>query len=151
MLRNLPPIYFHYLTPPFYFPNRSGIKKFLLSIFNDYSKKVENVNYIFCTDKYLLSLNSQYLNHNYYTDIITFQLNDSKHSVVSDIYISLESARENAELHSVSSLHEIMRLLIHGALHLCGQKDKTQKEFKRMKELEDLYLNKWFHVKQKLY
>ena len=149
MPRNQLPIHFHYLTATFYFPNRTAIKKFILSIFQNYSKKVENVNYIFCTDKCLLELNSQYLNHNYYTDIITFELSDSKGSLVSDIYISIDRARENAELHSVSSLNEIMRLLIHGALHLCGQKDKSPKDFKRMKELEELYLNKWFHVKQK--
>lgn len=149
MPRNQPPISFHFSVTPFYFPNRSFIKKFILTIFRDYSKRVENVNYIFCTDKYLLELNSQYLNHNYYTDIITFELNDTKGPVISDIYISIERARENAELHSVSYLNEIMRLMIHGALHLCGQKDKIEKDFKKMKELEEFYLNKWFHVKQK--
>jgi rRNA maturation RNase YbeY len=71
--------------------------------------------------------------------------------VISDIYISIERARENAELHSVSYLNEIMRLMIHGALHLCGQKDKIEKDFKKMKELEEFYLNKWFHVKQKYF
>src|SRR5215204_5245243 len=119
MLLNQPAIYFHYLTPQFYFPNRSFTKKFILGIFHDYSKKVENINYIFCTDKYLLELNNQYLNHNYHTDIITFELSIPKASLVSDIYISVDRARENALAHSVSSLHEIMRLLIHGALHLC--------------------------------
>ena len=142
------PIHFHYLAPPFYFPNRIAIKKFLLSLFNDYTKQVENINYIFCTDKYLLELNKEYLNHDYYTDIITFELGSSKAPLVSDIYISVDRARENAQTHSVPMFHEVMRLLIHGALHLCGKKDKRPKDYKTMKQLEELYLNKWFHVKQ---
>jgi probable rRNA maturation factor len=143
------PIYFHYLTDPFYLPRRSAIKKFLLSIFRDYSKTVQNINFIFCSDEYLLGLNKEYLNHNYYTDIITFQLNILRGSVEAEIYISIERARHNAELYSVTVVHETMRLLIHGALHLCGQKDKTKKEFKEMKALEEHYLNQWFHVKRK--
>jgi probable rRNA maturation factor len=149
MLQKSIPIYFHYLTDPFYLPKRSAIKKFLFSIFEDYSKKVKNINYIFCSDEYLLDLNKEYLNHNYYTDIITFELNTSEDSVEAEIYISIERARINAELYSVSGGHETTRLLIHGALHLCGHKDKTKKEFKKMKALEEHYLNQWFHVKRK--
>jgi probable rRNA maturation factor len=143
------PIHFHYLVDPFYLPNRSTIKKFLLSIFEHYSRRVENINIIFCTDEYLLKLNTEYLDHNYYTDIITFELNKPKHSIEADIYISTERARFNAQSYAVSIVHEIMRLIIHGALHLCGQKDKSDKDFKRMKTLEEYYLAQWFHVKRK--
>jgi probable rRNA maturation factor len=143
------PIYFHYLTDPFYLPRRSAIKKFLRSIFKDYSKAIQNINYIFCADKYLLNLNKEYLNHNYYTDIITFELNAPKDAVEAEIYISIERARFNAESYSVPIVHETMRLLIHGALHLCGHKDKSKKEFKEMKALEEFYLKQWFHVKRK--
>jgi probable rRNA maturation factor len=149
MSQKQPPIYFHYLTAPFYFPNRSGIKDFLLSLFNEHSKKVENINYIFCTDDYLLKLNADYLDHNYYTDIITFELSAHNEALISDVYISVDRARENSKLHLVPQLHEVIRLMIHGALHLCGQNDKSEQDFNQMKQLEDFYLNKWFHVKQK--
>ena len=143
------PIYFHYLTNPFYFPQRDTIKKFLLSVFEHHSKSVENLNYIFCTDDYLLNLNQDYLNHNYYTDIITFELNQPMQPLQADIYISIERARHNAKSYNVPIIHETMRLLIHGALHLCGYKDKTDKEFKKMKTVEELHLSQWFHVKRK--
>jgi probable rRNA maturation factor len=143
------PVYFHYLTVPFYLPGRSAIKKFLHSIFQDYSKTVQNINYIFCSDEYLLDLNKEYLNHNYPTDIITFELNSFEAPVEADIYISMERVRHNAELYSVPVIHETMRLLIHGVLHLCGHKDKTKKEFREMKALEEHYLKQWFHVKRK--
>lgn len=148
MPQKLIPIYFHYLIEPFYLPNRSAIKKFLLSVFKYYSRPVESLNYIFCTDDYLLDLNKEYLHHNYYTDIITFELNPPKQPIQADIYISIERARHNAKAYGAPIIHETMRLLIHGALHLCGYKDKTEKEFKKMKALEELHLNQWFHVKQ---
>src|SRR5688500_14339492 len=143
------PIYFHYLIDPFYLPRRSAIKKFLLSIFKDYSTAIQNINYIFCADKYLLNLNKEYLNHNYYTDTITFELNAPKDAIEAEIYISIERARINAESYSVPIVNETMRLLIHGALHLCGHQDKSKKEFKEMKALEEFYLKQWFHVKRK--
>jgi rRNA maturation RNase YbeY len=143
------PIYFHYLTSPFYLPQRYTIKKFLLSVFEHHSKSVENLNYIFCTDDYLLNLNKDYLNHNYYTDIITFELSQPFQPIQADIYISVERARDNAKSYNVPIIHETTRLLIHGALHLCGYKDKTDKEFKKMKTLEELHLSQWFHVKRK--
>lgn len=140
-------IYFHFLSGSFYLPKRLDIKKFLTGIFKHYSKKVESVNYIFCTDEYLLSLNREYLAHDYYTDIITFELNQANEPVRADVYISIDSARNNAELYTVPVVQEIMRLLIHGALHLCGQKDKSKRDFQQMKALEETYLHKWFHVK----
>jgi probable rRNA maturation factor len=143
------PIYFHYLTSPLYLPQRYTIKKFLLSVFEHHSKSVENLNYIFCTDNYLLNLNKNYLNHNYYTDIITFELNQPIQPIQADIYISVERARDNAKSYNVPIIHEIMRLIIHGALHLCGYKDKSEEEFKKMKSLEELHLSRWFHVKRK--
>ena len=132
-------IYFHYLIPTFYFPHRVFTKAFIASIFADHRKKIDTINYIFCSDKYLLSLNKNHLNHNYYTDIITFDLsNDSM--ITADVFISVERARENAVLFGNTILEEVIRLLIHGALHLCGFKDKTKKDSNRMKGFENKYL-----------
>ena len=135
-----PPIYFHYLTEGFYFPKRTQTKEYLSYIFKKYSKKLEAVNYIFCTDQYLLSLNKDFLKHNYYTDIITFELNKSDAPVLSDVFISIDRAKENAKRFNVSAYNEILRLLIHGTLHLCGFKDKEEKDYREMKELENRYL-----------
>ena len=143
MSQRLPGIYFHYLVPSFYFPQRAFTKVFIASIFTDHNKKINTLNYIFCTDKYLLPLNKNHLNHDYYTDIITFDLsNDS--SVTADIFISVERAKENAVLFRNTMISEVLRLLIHGALHLCGYKDKTKKASKEMTALENKYLSIYF-------
>jgi len=142
MVTSNPPIYFHYLTPPFFFPDRTAIKLFLASIFKKHQKKIECVNYIFCLDKYLLTLNNKYLNHNTYTDIITFDLSKGK-QIVADVYISVDRARENGNSFRVSFNNEILRLLIHGALHLCGFADKTVIEKQRMTRLENQYLKQY--------
>ena|SRR5215213_7525340 len=134
-------INFHYLIAPFYFPRRTAIKKFLSSVFTAHSKKIEAVNFIFCTDKYLLSLNRGFLKHNYYTDVITFELNKKGEAILSDVYISIDRARDNANLYHVSVYNELLRLLIHSSLHLCGFMDKTKKDIAQMRNLEDIYLN----------
>ena len=108
-----------------------------------YSKTPENINYIFCSDDYLLSINKKYLKHNYYTDIITFDLGE-KDQIVADIYISADRARENAKHFKVSFHSEIVRLLIHGALHLSGFNDKNSRDYQRMKKLEMTYLKQYF-------
>ena len=136
-------IHFHYLVHPFFFPHRTEAKRFIAFLLKKYSKTPENINYIFCTDDFLLSINKKYLNHNYYTDIITFEL-ESKGQIIADIYISTERAWDNAKKYRVSFHSEIVRLLIHGALHLSGFNDKTPWEYNRMKDLEKVYLKKYF-------
>jgi probable rRNA maturation factor len=137
------PIHFHYLVPPFFFPYRTEAKAFIIYMLKKYSKTPENINYIFCPDDYVLSINKKYLKHNYYTDIITFDLG-GKDRIIADIYISTERARENAKRFKASFHSEIVRLLIHGALHLSGFNDKTSSEYQRMKELEMIYLEEYF-------
>ena len=143
MTQDLPGIYFHYLTPSFYFPRRAFTKVFIASIFADHRKKIKTINYIFCTDHYLLTLNKTHLNHNYYTDIITFDLTHGNR-ITADIFISVDRTKENAALFKTTKISELLRLLIHGALHLCGYKDKTKKDSVRMTTLEDKYLNKYW-------
>jgi len=100
---------------------------------------VDYINIIFCSDEYLLNVNREYLNHDYYTDIITFDY--SEDVIQSDIYISIDRIAENAISNSVSFENEIYRILLHGVLHLCGYKDKTIEEKKQMTIKEDEYLS----------
>ena len=94
---------------------------------------------IFCSDDYLLSLNKMYLNHDYFTDIITFSYNEE--GIVSgDLFISVDRTKENAEKNNVSISNELARLVIHGMLHLCGFNDKSQEEINVIRKKEEEYL-----------
>jgi probable rRNA maturation factor len=149
MVAAKPPIFFHYLVDSFHFPHRTLTKAFLLSIFKKHSKKIEAVNYVFCSDEYLLELNQKHLQHNYYTDIITFELTEAQQPLLADVYISVDRARENAGSFDTTLQNEILRLLIHGTLHLCGYKDKKPKDIDEMRRQEGYYLNRYlFHVKR---
>lgn len=98
-----------------------------------------DISVIFCSDKYLLEINKEYLNHDYYTDIVTF--NYVKDSIISgDLFISIDRVRENAETFSSKFVVELYRVVFHGVLHLIGYKDKTEAEQKQMRNKEDYYL-----------
>ena len=102
-------------------------------------KKVGNINYIFCDDEYLLKVNQDFLNHDYYTDIITFDYVKGK-TISGDIFISLSRISENASALSSGFEKELLRVLAHGVLHLCGYKDKSDEEEKTMRAKEDFYI-----------
>lgn len=136
-------IQFNYLENSFYLPSRTELKKFILTLFEKEGIRVASVNYIFCSDEYLLKINKGFLNHNTYTDIITFQYSEAEMPVHSDIYISIERVKENARLYHTSFTKELYRVLFHGALHLCGYKDKAEKDIKLMRAKEDFYLGKY--------
>lgn len=103
---------------------------------------LKEVNYIFCADAYLLKINQDYLQHDTYTDIITFDNSEVKNEVLSDIFISVERVSENASTYQITVLQELYRVMIHGALHLSGYKDKSPKDKKLMTEKENFYLNR---------
>ena len=124
-------------------PNRNQLKRFLDSIFRNEGKKLKSLNYIFCSDKELLKINIDFLNHDYFTDIITFDLSE-KDGIVGEIYISLERVRENAQQLKVPVTEELHRVIFHGALHLCGFKDKTKADKLVMTKKEDEYLYRYF-------
>jgi len=126
--------------------NRTGLKSFIEGVFKREKKQLVSLNYIFCTDKRLLEINMQCLNHDYYTDIITFDLSESK-AIEGEVYISVDRVRDNAKGLSVSLQEELARVMIHGALHLCGYRDKTNAEKATMRTKENYYLLKkpWFH------
>ena len=103
---------------------------------------LKELNYIFCSDQYLLQVNRQYLDHDTYTDIITFDNSEVEKLIVGDIFISIDRIRENAAKFNVTEADELHRVIIHGALHLLGYKDKTPVTKQKMTQKEDFYLNK---------
>ncbi len=102
---------------------------------------IEEVNYIFCSDEYLLGINREYLLHDYYTDIITFNNSTDPETLCSDIFISIDRVKENAISENVDFQNELARVMIHGLLHLCGYTDKSTIDKKQMREKEDHYLS----------
>ena len=102
---------------------------------------LNSLNYIFCSDEYLKEINIQYLGHNTYTDIVTFNYNPSKDVLDGEIYISVDRVRDNAKSFDSDFQSELHRVIIHGVLHLIGFNDKTKREKTLMREKEDTYLS----------
>ncbi|SMO53391.1 rRNA maturation RNase YbeY [Solitalea koreensis] len=120
--------------------NKLAVKKWIQATAKAEGKKLKEINYIFCSDEYLLNINQTYLDHDTYTDIVTFDNSEKEGEIISDIFISVERTRENAQKFSVPEIDELHRVMIHGVLHLCGYKDKTDAQQKLMREKEDFYL-----------
>lgn len=137
-----PKICFFFETPVS-LRNRTILKKNIERLFGKEKTRLSYLNYIFCDDKALLAINQQYLSHNDYTDIITFELSSPSQPVEGEIYISVDRVRENAKLLNNSVNAELHRVIFHGALHLCGYKDKTAGNKKEMRAREDHYLAKY--------
>jgi len=123
--------------------NRNDLKLFINSIFRKEKRKLVYINYVFCTDNELLKINRDFLGHNYFTDIISFNLSKEKNKIEAEIYISVERVRENAEKLKESINQEIHRVIFHGTLHMIGYNDRTWKEKKLMRKKEDFYLSKY--------
>lgn len=122
--------------------NKLGIKKWLKTTVESEKFKLQELNYIFCSDEYLHEMNLSYLNHDTLTDIITFDNAEYEGEIVGDIFISVDRVRENAEKFEVSFEDELHRVMVHGALHLLGFKDKKKEEKEKMREMENYYLTK---------
>ena len=103
-------------------------------------KKPGEINYIFCNDDHLLQVNKDFLNHDYYTDVITFDYVKGK-TISADIFVSLPRILDNSSTLSNAFNSELLRVLAHGVLHLCGYKDKTDEEITEMRQKEDYYLS----------
>jgi len=126
----------------FILKNKIKIRNWLANVIREENKIVLNINYIFCSDNYLLGLNKKYLHHNSLTDIITFPELIYTGKVSGDIYISVERIRENSAKYFQSFDKELQRVMVHGVLHLLGFKDKTRKDKIFMTMKEDYFLNK---------
>ncbi len=98
---------------------------------------LKELNYIFCSDEYLLHINQQYLEHDYYTDVITFDNSEIETEIEGDIFISIERVKENAKEFNLPFLKELKRVMAHGVLHLCGYGDKSEEEIELMRKKED--------------
>ncbi len=135
----------------FKLPNPRKTTRWIKNVVSRESATIDQLSYIFCSDAFLININRQFLNHNTFTDIITFDLSDSPNAINGEIYISIERVRENARKLKVEFPDELDRVMIHGVLHLLGYSDKKIKEKQRMREKEDSYLslrwNSLFHVK----
>ena len=118
----------------------------LSKVISSEMKSEGEINYIFCDDDYLVEINQQYLNHDTLTDIISFDYSIGK-ELHGDIYISIERVRENAVDFNESFEEELKRVLVHGVLHYCGYKDKSEEDEKLMRQKEEEKM-KMFHVKQ---
>ena len=124
--------------------NRKRLKEFISGLFKRHGIELDSLTYVFCTDRYLLEVNRKFLKHDYYTDIITFELSGSKVIVEGEIYISIDRVRDNAGKLGVSVKEELHRVMFHGALHLCGFKDKGANDKKIMRLEEDKNLRHYF-------
>ena len=118
------------------------VTRWIRSVAADYNFSVGNINYIFCSDERELEVNRQFLGHDYYTDVITFDYTSGK-TLNGDIFISLDTVRSNAEMVGTPFEEELCRIIIHGILHLTGQGDKTPETKAQMTEKEEKALAKW--------
>lgn len=139
-----PVIKFHFTAKPFSLRTRKDLKSFLAYIFTCEKKPLQSLDYIFCSDDYLLNINRKFLQHDYYTDIITFNLEPKALAVIGEIYISQDRIKENAEAFATSFTRELHRVIFHGALHLCGYMDLSKKQQLYMRHKEDFYLKQYF-------
>ena len=154
---------FNYADRKLSLSDKSNLKSFIIFIFEEEKTKLDELNYIFCSDEYLLQINNTHkkiLNliiyrfiacknnnyetyHDYYTDIITFSLEEEGNPIIGEIYISLDRIKENALTQKTNLLNETLRVIFHGSLHLCGYLDKKPKDIKLMREKEDYYINQY--------
>jgi len=123
---------------------RRRLKLFINLLFKEERMLFSSLSYVFCSDQYLLSINREFLQHDDYTDIITFCLSGASEPVEGEIYISTDRVKENAISIGTSFNNELHRVIFHGALHLCGYKDKKPSDKRKMTDAEDKYLQLYF-------
>ena len=126
--------------------NRVALKSFIEKSVKKEGLSIESLNYVFCSDKYLLEINKQFLDHNYYTDIISFDLSEVPGQLIGEVYISVDRVKDNAKTHGATFSEELLRVIFHGALHFCGYKDKKPSDVKKMRQMEDLWLTAYMKL-----
>ncbi len=133
-------IQFHTADQGISLPGKTILKTLLSDLFHKEGQQLAGLTIVFCSDDYLLELNRQFLQHDYYTDILTFLMSERGAPVEGELYISVDRVRDNARALALPALQELRRVIIHGALHLCGYKDKLKKDQALIRQKEDRYL-----------
>ncbi len=138
----MPNINFFQEEVSFTLKHKRVLRAWINQVVHNYSQEIQSVNFIYCSDNYLLEVNKQYLEHDYYTDIITFDNREETHTPIdSDIFISIDRVRENSKQLNVPYQQELHRVMIHGILHLLGKQDKTAEQKKDMRKSEEASLS----------
>ncbi len=138
------PIYFFNEESTFKLKQLNQTRNWINNTIESENYSLKSINFIFCSDQYLLKINQQYLNHNTFTDIITFDNSEINKQIEADIFISIERVKENSKTYNVKFSAELHRILIHGTLHLLGYRDKSPKQKKLMTAKENSYLSRLY-------
>lgn len=125
----------------FHLGSEEKVIEWISGVVSEESYEIAELNYIFCSDEHLLAINRKFLNHDFYTDIITFDNSNDPHLIAGDIFISVERVRENAKDLDIDFQHELHRVIIHGVLHLMGYDDKAEDDQQLMRKKEDTCLS----------
>lgn len=133
-------INFHTADYNYRLTGKTILKSLIADLFKREVRRLNSLSIVFCSDEHMLEMNRQFLQHDYYTDILTFELSERNAPVEGELYISVDRVRENASQLGVSAREEMMRVILHGALHLCGYKDKLKKQQLLMRQKEERYL-----------
>lgn len=137
------PVRFNYQNVPFRISESGRVKRWIYSVLDNSLKQHGDIRVIF-TDSYsLLQINREFLEHDYHTDVITFDYTEGN-IVTGEVYIGIETVKDNAVEFNTTFRREVLRVLVHGILHLAGFDDRTEREKKEMRKLEDIYLDKFF-------
>ena len=137
-------VQFYFLDRKPALKERTRLKLFIEKLFVQEKKGLGNLSYIFCSDEHLLGMNKDFLKHDFYTDVITFDLSSTKTETEGEVYLSVDRIKDNAKQLNVSFREELHRVIFHGALHLCGYKDKKKTDQKEMRIAENRYLIQYF-------
>lgn len=124
----------------FKIPHPNRIRRWLRRVAEAEGTFVNELTYVFCSDEYLHRMNVEFLSHDTLTDIITFDSSEEAQGLVGEMYISIDRVTDNAQAFGVPFVQELTRVLVHGILHLCGHLDKTSDDEKKMRSLENIYL-----------
>ena len=122
-------------------PTPANLKSWIEIVIQKESRITGDINFIFCSDQYLLDINIQYLDHHYKTDVITFDLSEAAHEIAGDVFISIDRVKANALEYQADLLQELKRVMVHGVLHLIGYDDKSAEQKLEMRKKEEAYLS----------
>ena len=141
-------VFFFSADKPITINYRKAFKTFIKKIFFAEGLDVKRIFFIFCSDNYILSVNQKYLKHDYFTDVITFLISKPGQPIDSEVYMSTQRIKENAKIYKVSYQTELLRVIIHSILHLCGYTDKSSVAKKIMRQKEDQYIKIYENSRQ---